>query len=203
VRHRYVHGGFKGTDTPASPSTCPTRRTISGDFFQHITPVPDDENLAQKMPPGEENQIGFSIASGAYFVETNGGGRDHGRQARQAPMTPPSPPIAPMPRQRAIRASSRWQMYGGKRPYGYAYGGSGGAFRTIGSIENTHRRVGWRRALCARLAHGAAQHVHGAAARDARPQRQVSADPRRGRAGRQRRSLCRADTPIRHRSCAK
>ena len=27
------------------------------------------------------------------------------------------------------------QMYGGKRPYGYAYGGSGGAYRTIGSIR--------------------------------------------------------------------
>ena len=28
-------------------------------------------------------------------------------------------------------------MYGGKRPYGYAYGGSGGAYRTVGSFENT------------------------------------------------------------------
>ena len=28
-------------------------------------------------------------------------------------------------------------MYGPHRPYGYAYGGSGGGFRTIGSIENT------------------------------------------------------------------
>ena len=29
------------------------------------------------------------------------------------------------------------KLYGGKRPFGYAYGGSGGAYRTIGSIENT------------------------------------------------------------------
>jgi hypothetical protein len=28
-------------------------------------------------------------------------------------------------------------MYGGKRPYGYAFGGSGGAFRTVGLSENT------------------------------------------------------------------
>ena len=28
-------------------------------------------------------------------------------------------------------------MYGARRPYGYAYGGSGGAYRTVGSIENT------------------------------------------------------------------
>lgn len=29
------------------------------------------------------------------------------------------------------------KQYGGGRPYGYAFGGSGGAYRTIGSIENT------------------------------------------------------------------
>ena len=29
------------------------------------------------------------------------------------------------------------QIYGGKRPYGYAFGGSGGAYRTVGGIENT------------------------------------------------------------------
>ena len=29
------------------------------------------------------------------------------------------------------------QMYGEHRPYGYAYGGSGGGYRTIGSAENT------------------------------------------------------------------
>ncbi|RYH14062.1 MAG: hypothetical protein EON57_01015 [Alphaproteobacteria bacterium] len=29
------------------------------------------------------------------------------------------------------------RMYGGRRPYGYAFGGSGGAYRTVGSFENT------------------------------------------------------------------
>ena len=28
-------------------------------------------------------------------------------------------------------------MYGEHRPYGYAYGGSGGGYRTIGGAENT------------------------------------------------------------------
>lgn len=135
VRHRYVHGGFKGTDTRFS-FYFPDKAHYRGDFFQHITPVPDDENLAQKMPPGEENQIGFSIAFGAYFVETNGGGRDMvGKPGSAVDFT-----IAAY---RANAAAARYSrvvalaMYGGKRPYGYAYGGSGGAFRTIGSIENT------------------------------------------------------------------
>ncbi|MFN3796401.1 MAG: hypothetical protein ACK4S5_02840, partial [Sphingobium yanoikuyae] len=75
VRHRYVHGGFKGTETRFS-FYFPDKAHYQGRFFQHITPVPDDENLAQKLTDGEENYIGFSIASGGYYVETNGGGRD-------------------------------------------------------------------------------------------------------------------------------
>jgi hypothetical protein len=135
VRHHYVHGGFKGTETRFS-FYFPDKAHYQGRFFQHITPVPDDENLAQKMPAGEENKIGFSIASGAYFIETNGGGRD------QVGM-PGKPNDFTLAAYRANAAAARYsrivalQMYGGKRPYGYAYGGSGGGFRTIGSIENT------------------------------------------------------------------
>ncbi|PZU62770.1 MAG: hypothetical protein DI554_11225 [Sphingobium sp.] len=135
VRHRYVHGGFKGTETRFS-FYFPDKAHYQGRFFQHITPVPDDENLAQKLTDGEENYIGFSIASGGYYVETNGGGRD------QVGM-PGKPNDFTIAAYRANAASARYsrvvaqQMYGGKRPYGYAFGGSGGGFRTVGSIENT------------------------------------------------------------------
>jgi hypothetical protein len=74
VPHRYVHGGFKGTDTRFS-FYFPPKDQYQGRFFQHITPVPDSENLAQHAT-GEEDRIGFAISSGAYFVETNGGGVD-------------------------------------------------------------------------------------------------------------------------------
>jgi hypothetical protein len=74
VRHRYVHGGFRGTDTRFS-FYFPPKEQYQGRFFQHITPAPDSENLAQLMPAGEYNKIGSSIAGGAYFVETNGGGQ--------------------------------------------------------------------------------------------------------------------------------
>ncbi|RJF91237.1 PKD domain-containing protein [Sphingomonas cavernae] len=135
VRHRYVHGGFKGTETRFS-FYLPEKQQYQGRFFQHITPVPDDENLTQKMPAGEENKIGFAIASGAYFVETNGGGRDMVGQ-------PGKPLDFTIAAYRANAAAARYsrvvaqQMYGGARPYGYAFGGSGGGFRTVGSIENT------------------------------------------------------------------
>jgi hypothetical protein len=136
VRHRYVHGGFKGTETRFS-IYLPPKDQYQGRFFQHITPVPDDEHLAQKVAPGEYNKIGFAIASGAYFLETNGGGHlDLGKAAAARP----DPTITAY---RANAASAQYsrvvaiQMYGGKRPFGYAYGGSGGAYRTVGSFENT------------------------------------------------------------------
>ena len=73
VRHRYIHGGFKGTETRFSFYFPPSDQ-YEGRFFQHITPIPESENLAPKVPAGEYNKIGFSIDSGAYFIETNGGG---------------------------------------------------------------------------------------------------------------------------------
>jgi len=73
VRHRYVHGGFAGTDTRFS-FYFPPQEQYAGRFFQYITPFPDNENLSQGAT-GETDKIGFSIASGAYFIETNGGGR--------------------------------------------------------------------------------------------------------------------------------
>jgi hypothetical protein len=137
VRHRYVHGGFKGTDTRFS-FYLPPKEQYQGRFFQHITPTPDSENLAQGMSAGEYNKIGSSIAAGAYFVETNGGGQI---DMTKGSLALSDPLITAYKANAAAAAYSRTialQMYGGKRPYGYAYGGSGGAYRTIGSIENTH-----------------------------------------------------------------
>ena len=134
IRHRYVHGGFKGTETRFS-FYFPPKEKYEGRFFQYITPFPDNEYLSQGAS-GEEDKIGFSVSSGAYFIETNGGGRiDFGK-----PGFASDPSIGAY---RANAASAQFsrvvavQIFGGKRPYGYAFGGSGGAYRTIGGIENT------------------------------------------------------------------
>lgn len=132
VRHRYVHGGFRGTDTRFS-FYFPETAQYEGRFFQHITPVPDSETIAQNAAPGEDNKIGFALSSGAYFVETNGGG------SGQAGDGPYDPTIGAHRANAAAADYSRklaQEMYGAGRPYGYAYGGSGGGFRTVGSIEN-------------------------------------------------------------------
>ena len=131
VRHRYVHGGFTGTETRFS-FYLPPPPLYGGRFFQHITPVPDSELLAQQAT-GQEDKIGFAIDSGAYFVETNGGGGLGG-------YGDPDPTIAAYRAHAACARFSRTvaaEMYGEHRPFGYAYGGSGGGYRTIGCIENT------------------------------------------------------------------
>lgn len=134
VRHRYVHGGFKGTNTRFS-FYFPPKEKYQGRFFQYITPFPDNENLSQGAK-GEEDKIGFAISSGAYLIETNGGGRiDFGR-----PGAGGDPLIGAYKANAAAAQASRLiaaQMYGAHRTYGYAFGGSGGAYRTIGGFENT------------------------------------------------------------------
>jgi hypothetical protein len=132
VGHRYVHGGFTGTDTRFSIYFPPAEQ-YAGRFFQHVTPVPDSENLAQ-MVRGEQDKISFAVASGAYFVETNAGG------VSGTPGSGVDPTIAAY---RASGAAAQYSrvlaadMYGEHRPYGYLYGGSGGGYRTIGAAENT------------------------------------------------------------------
>lgn len=133
VPHRYVHGGFEDTDTRFS-FYLPSADDYEGRFFQHVTPVPDSENLAQSAV-GRESKIEFAIASGAYFVETNGGG-----PAFAMPGGDGDPTISAYRANAAAADYSRIvaaEMYGDHRPYGYLYGGSGGGFRTMGAAENT------------------------------------------------------------------
>lgn len=134
VRHRYVHGGFEGTGARFSLYFPPKER-YQGRFFQYITPFPDNENLSQGAF-GEEDKIGFAITHGSYFIETNGGGRvDFAKPESNDPTLGAFRVNAATAQFSRVIAT---QIYGGKRPYGYAFGGSGGAYRTVGSIENTN-----------------------------------------------------------------
>lgn len=135
VRHHYIHGGFKGTDTRFS-FYFPTKEKFEGHFFQYITPVPDNENLSQGAE-GEGDKIGFSVSHGAYFIESNGGGK-------YGAGMPGSGIDATIGAYRANAACAQFsrvvatQIYSTqKHIYGYAFGGSGGAYRTIGGLENT------------------------------------------------------------------
>lgn len=132
VRHRYVHGGFTGTELRFS-LYFPDKPAYRGRFFQYVTPVPDSENLAQV--PGDD-KIGFAIASGGFFVETNGGGDT----ATAGPAYKSDPTIGAYRANAAVALYARRlaaEMYGPHRAWGYLYGGSGGAYRTLGAMENT------------------------------------------------------------------
>ena len=52
-------------------------------------------------------------------------------------MIPPLEPTVQMLLLHNFRELVAMEIYGGKRPFGYAFGGSGGAYRTIGGMEST------------------------------------------------------------------
>jgi hypothetical protein len=133
VKHRYIHGGFNNTKTRFS-LYFPSKEQYQGRFFQYITPFPDNEFLSQGAS-GEADKIGFSVSSGAYFIETNGGGAvDFANPMANDPTIGAFRANAAVAQFSKIVAS---EIFGKHRTYGYAFGGSGGAYRTIGSIENT------------------------------------------------------------------
>lgn len=131
VRHRYVHGGFEDTDLRFSMYFPPAEH-YEGRFFQPLMPISGTEHAATALlgvmiGAGLE----FSLASGAYCVESN--------QGRKVMFPGEDSTIAGF---RASAATARYsrvlaaEMYGEHRPYGYVFGGSGGAYKTISCFEN-------------------------------------------------------------------
>lgn len=134
VKHRYVHGGYDN-GTMFSLYLPVKKSDFTGRFFQYVTPFPDSETVAQNAT-GSYNMIGFSVENGAGFLETNGGGKTDFASNRA-----PEATIGAYRSHSACAELSREIMkkiYGCDRPYGYVFGGSGGAYRTLGCIENTH-----------------------------------------------------------------
>lgn len=134
VRHRYIHGGFD--DGTRFSFYFPEKENYTDRFFQYITPFPDSETSAQAYP-AEVSPIGFSVSHGAYFVETNQGGKIDFAD----PTTFRDPSIGAYRANSACAELSRHiakLIYKCERPFGYCFGGSGGAYRTAGSLENTN-----------------------------------------------------------------
>lgn len=134
VRHRYVHGGFADTDLRFSIYFPPKER-YEGRFFQPLMAVSGTEHAAT-MPPMMGAMIGhlipFAFDSGAFLVESNQG---------RTVMYPGEDPTIPGYRASAATAGYARvlasEMYGRHRAYGYVFGGSGGAYKTIACFENT------------------------------------------------------------------
>jgi len=133
VPHRYVHGGFEGTDARFS-FYFPPKDKYEGRFFHNTYPLATSSDIGP-FPIQFDVAVGnlaFTVDSGAYYVQTNLGGADRMRPADTA--------IAAYRVNAAAAKYSRVLaigLYGEHRPYGYLYGGSGGSYQTIGSAENT------------------------------------------------------------------
>jgi hypothetical protein len=133
VPHRYVHGGFKGTGARFS-FYFPPKEQYRGRFHHNTYPLADTSDvgpfpIAFDVSTGD---IGFSFDSGAYYVQTNNGAAFSRTQG--------DPTVAAYRANAAAAKYSRvlaQQIYGGGRPFGYLYGGSGGAYQTIGGAEHT------------------------------------------------------------------
>jgi hypothetical protein len=131
--HRYVHGGFEGTDARFSFYFPPADR-YQGRFHHNTYPLATSADvgpfpIAFEVATGD---LGYTFASGAYYVQTNNGSAFSRRAA--------DPTIAAY---RVNAAAARYsrvmaaEIYGPHRPYGYLYGGSGGAYQTIGGAEHS------------------------------------------------------------------
>jgi len=125
LRHLYIHGGFEGTKVRFALYFPPKER-YQGRFFQYVTPIQGSENACEGVK-GENDEIGFALSHGAYFVHSNMGGDDPDFTM----IYRSSAAVAEYSREVAKRS------FGGERPFGYIYGGSGGGYKTMGCVERT------------------------------------------------------------------
>lgn len=133
VPHRYVHGGFKGTDARFSFYFPPDDR-YEGRFFHNTYPLATSADIGPFPIEFEvaTGNLGFTIDSGAYYVQTNNGGA--------FALGGSDPSLASYRANAAAAKYSRVfaaELHGEHRPYGYLYGGSGGAYQTLGGAEHT------------------------------------------------------------------
>ena len=130
MRHRYVHGGFTGTDTKFS-FYFPGAERYEGRFFHPVLPMSGIEVAASLgVLYGVAGSIEFALDSGAYLVESNLG--------RLNPFPGEDWTLAGYRSSAAVARYSRQvaaQMYGEHRPYGYIFGGSGGSLKAIAGFE--------------------------------------------------------------------
>jgi hypothetical protein len=133
VRHRYVRGGFEGTDARFSIYLPPAEQ-YGGRFFHNTYPLITNSDIGPfpiqfDVAVGD---LGFTLDSGAYYLQTNLGGADR---------APPADPAIAAYRVNAEAAKFSRRlasaMYGEHRAFGYLFGGSGGSYQVMGSAEKT------------------------------------------------------------------
>jgi hypothetical protein len=133
IPHRYMQGRFRGTDAQFSFYFPPAER-YQGRFHHNTYPLATSSDvgpfpIAFDVATGD---LGFTFDSGAYYVQTNNGSA-FSRSAADPTIAAYRVNAAAAKYSRIVAAG----LYGQHRPFGYLYGGSGGAYQTIGAAEHT------------------------------------------------------------------
>ena len=137
VRHRFVHGGFAGTDTRFSfyfpPPEAFAGRLIQ--FLQGGTGGSEYTASSSVKGMGSATDLSFNLGLGAVFMESNQGHFGNDLSGIKGDAT--------ILLWRASAQSARQakkmalEMYGRAVDYAYTYGGSGGGIRSLHCLENT------------------------------------------------------------------
>lgn len=137
VPYTFVSGGFRGTDARFA-FYFPQATEYRGRFYEG--PVHQLRPTGEVALPSEALN---AFDAGAYLVETNNGGEENCLAAREEAKKRCDPTVRGY---RVFAAAARFsrqlaqQVYGtNKRPFGYLYGGSGGAYQTLAAAEHTDR----------------------------------------------------------------
>ena len=129
-RHRYVHGGFRDTDLRFSMYFPPAER-YEGRFYHPVMHISGNENAAR----GSLGRHGRRLDRIRLRQRRLHGGVEHGLSSTCAGRAT-SRTFAEVRRRREYSRVLAQEMYGGGRPYGYVYGGSGGGFKSTACVEN-------------------------------------------------------------------
>lgn len=130
--HRYVHGGFEGTDTRFSIYFPPVDQ-YGGRFFHHIEGGNGGHETTATGPLASVGGIDFAASCGAYLVESN-----QGHFADDLSILRTQPTVHAF---RASVHSARYArhlaaaLYGDEPAHGYVFGGSGGSPRALLCLE--------------------------------------------------------------------
>lgn len=131
--HRYIHGRFEGTAARFS-FYFPPPDQYEGRFFHNTYPMATSADIGPFPIEFEvaTGDLAFTLDSGAAYIQTNNGG------AFRDPAVDPA--IAAWRVNAAAAKFARLMaaaIYGEHRTYGYLFGGSGGAYQTMGAAEAT------------------------------------------------------------------
>jgi hypothetical protein len=133
ICHRYMHGGFRGTELRFS-YYFPPKEQYKGRFFQGLPAVAGREDVVfQPVTLGAviADIAPFSFETGGYTVESN--------QGSEGMISVLDPTINGYRGSSAAAQLSRevaQKLYNdARRPYGYVFGGSGGGYKTLACIE--------------------------------------------------------------------